>query len=154
MAVSYATSTYKKSQQFNKRLSELQESIDPKVIRTYLANANRVQSEDVEIPELEGLSAEDIAALEELREIRTSGIQREMKYALAQAEKSGVHLPENIVSGETIVPGFSQKVLDKVPSLGVYRLFMLFTEKELDSYLEQYEQEEPKAKPTQDDGQR
>lgn len=154
MAVSYATSTYKKAQQFNQKLSELQETIDPKVIRTYLANANRVQSEDVELPELEGLSEDDITALEELRTIRTSAIQGEMKYALAQAKKNGITLPENIVSGETIVPGFSQKVLDKVPSLGVYRLFMLFTEKELDSYLEQYEAEEPKAKPTQDDGQR
>lgn len=154
MAVSYATSTYKKAQQFNQKLSELQETIDPKTIRTYLANASRAKREDVEIPGLDDLSEDDISALEELRTLRTSAIQGEMKYAIAQAEKSGINLPESIVSGETIVPGFSQKVLNKVPSLGVYQLFMLFTEKELDSYLEQYEPEEPKSKPTQDNGQR
>ena len=59
-----------------------------------------------------------------------------MKYALAQAKKNGVMLSEDIVSGKSVVPGFSREFLEKVPSLGVYSLFLLFTEKELDSYLQ------------------
>lgn len=132
--VSYARSTYEKSKQFHEKLKELQKTIAPIVIRTYLAQGNSPKDDNIE-RNLD-LSDSEKAQLDELNALRMSGIQSEMKYALAQAEKNGVQLSEQIVSGESIVPGFSQDLLDKVPSLGVYNLFMLFTEKELNSYLQ------------------
>ena len=160
MSVSYARSTYEKSQKFNEKLNELQKTIDPRDIRTYLANSNREPHPSVELPL--NLSDSEKAQLDELKALRADGIRGEMKYALAQDEKNGITLPENIVSGESIVPGFSQKVLNRVPSLGVYSLFMLFTEKELETYLAQFDSNSERldttqsapAKPTQSDSQR
>ena len=135
--VSYATSTYKKAKLFHEKLKELQKTINPITIRTYLAAESMQQDKSVDL-NLD-LSDDEKAQLDELKALRMDGIQAEMKYALAQAEKSGIQLSEQIVSGRSILPGFSKELLDKVPSLGVYNLFMPFTEEELDSYLQQCE---------------
>lgn len=126
--VSYARSTYKKSKQFNEKLNELQKTIKPIIIRTYLAAENGVNNKDV-ASDL-NLSDNERTQLDELKALRMSGIQAEMRYALAQAKKNEIQLSEKVVSGEEIVPGFSKELLDKVPSLGVYNLFMLFTKEE------------------------
>ena len=131
--VSYAKSTYEKSKKFNDKLKELQKTINPITIRTYLALKNGQEDNNVNL----NLSDEEKLQIDELEALRIDGIQSEMKYALAQAEKSGVKLSEQIVSGKLIVAGFSEELLQKVPSLGVYNLFMLFTEEELDLYLQQ-----------------
>ncbi len=132
--VSYSRSTYEKSKQFCEKLEELQKNIDPVAIRTYLGTSGKSKDENVELNL--SLSDEEMIQLDELKALRKSGIQAEMKYALAQAKKNGIELSSEIVSGETLIPGFSKELLDKVPSLGVYNLFMLFTEKELNSYLQ------------------
>ena len=132
--VSYAKSTYEKSKQFNEKLKELQKTIKPITIRTYLALEYKQEAENIKLNL--GLSDFQIAQLDELKELRMSGIQAEMKYALAQANINGIQLSEQIISGKSIFPELSQEILDKVPSLGVYYLFMLFTEEELNSYLQ------------------
>lgn len=131
MKVSYAMSTYRKAKQFNEALINLQESVDPMVIRAYFSSENEIREANVW-----ELSESQRKQLEELEALRMDGIRSEMKYALAQAKKNGVMLSEDIVSGKSVVPGFSREFLEKVPSLGVYSLFLLFTEKELDSYLQ------------------
>ena len=128
--VSYSRSTYEKSKQFNEKLKELQKTIKPIIIRTYLAAESSLNNKEVD--SYLDLSDDERTQLNELKALRMSGIQAEMKYALAQARKSGIQLSEKIVSGEEIVPGFSKELLDKVPSLGVYNLFLLFTEEEFD----------------------
>ena len=133
--ISYAKSTYEKSKQFNEKLRELQKIINPRTIRTYLAADNTQKDETVEL-NLD-ISDDQRAQLDELKALRMAGIQSEMRYALAQAEKNGIQLSEQIVSGKSIVPGFNKELLDKVPSLGVYNLFIPFTEEELDLYLQQ-----------------
>lgn len=129
--VSYARSTYEKAQKFNSKLEELQKTIKPIIIRTYLAAKNERKEDCVNL----NLSEEQKAQLDELEALRTVGIKGEMKYALAQAAKNGIDLSEETVSGKLLVPGFSRDVLQKVPSLGVYDLFLLFTKEELDGYL-------------------
>lgn len=128
--VSYARSTYEKSKQFHEKLKELQKTIAPITIRTYLAAEYEQKDENVEL-NLD-LSDDQKAQIDELNALRMDGIQSEMKYALAQASLSGVQLSEEIISGKSIVAGFEQELLDQVPSLGVYNLFMLFTEEEFD----------------------
>lgn len=130
--ISYARSTYQKSREFNEKLKELQKTIKPAVIRTYLAMENRHTDPFTELDL--GLSDEDKAGIDELKALRMAGIQGEIRYALAQANKNGIQLSEEIVSGRSIVPGFSREFLEKVPSLGVYQLFMLFTEEEFQQW--------------------
>ncbi len=126
--VSYARSTYEKAKQFQKKLEELQKTTDLITVRTYLAAGDMPKEKAAEVLQL---SDSEIAQMEELKALRMSGIQAEMKYALAQAEKHGVQLPPEVISGSAILPGLGKEILDKVPSLGVYDLFMPFTEKEL-----------------------
>ena len=132
--VSYAKSTYEKSKQFNEKLKELQKTIKPITIRTYLALEDKQDMENIKLNL--GLSDFQIAQLDELKALRMAGIQGEMKYAVAQATKNGIQLSEQITSGKAIFPELSKELLEKVPSLGVYYLFMLFTEEELNSYLQ------------------
>ena len=127
--VSYARSTYEKSRRFHEMLKELQKTISPVMIRTYLAAANKQKDDDVELSL--NINEEQKARLDELNKLRMDGIRSEMKYALAQAEKNGIQLSEQVVSGRAILPGFKRELLDKVPSLGVYDLFIPFTEEEL-----------------------
>ena len=154
LMVSYARSTYEKAKQFNDKLREIQKTVPPALIRTYLAavqitkNSAQHESEGKHEDKSEhisgctnksaeevcaqalGLTDEQIAQIDELMAIRKAGIQGEMRYALAQAKKNGIELTEEIVSGESLLPGCSRELLDKVPSLGVYSLFMLFTAEE------------------------
>ena len=127
--VSYARSTYEKSRRFHEMLKQLQKTISPVMIRTYLAAANKQKDDDVELSL--NINEEQKARLDELNKLRMDGIRSEMKYALAQAEKNGIQLSEQVVSGRAILPGFKRELLDKVPSLGVYDLFIPFTEEEL-----------------------
>ena len=127
--VSYARSTYEKSRRFHEMLKELQKTISPVMIRTYLAAANKQKDDDVELSL--NINEEQKARLDELNKLRMDGIRSEMKYALAQAEKNGIQLSEQVVSGRAILPGFKRELLDKVPSLGVYDLFIPFTKEEL-----------------------
>ena len=128
--VSYARSTYAKAKKFQEKLEELQKTIQPATIRAYLFT----KEQNVEnVAEKLQLSEEQIAQIDELEAIRMSGIQAEMQYALAQAEKNGIFLSEEIVSGEAIFPSIDKELLKKVPSLGVYNLFLLFTKEELDT---------------------
>lgn len=126
--VSYARSTYRKAKEFHEKLNELQKTIEPAVIRAYLA-AENCQADPDAVLSVE-LSDEQKAQIGELKELRMSGIQAEMRYAIAQAKKNGVPLSEEIISGKSIAIGFNRELLEKVPSLGVYQLFMLFTEEE------------------------
>lgn len=132
--VSYARSTYEKAKQFREKLEELQKTTDLITVRTYLA-AKGTPSKEHAVSILH-LNDSEIARIEALKDLRMSGIQAEMKYALAQAKKSGVQLPQDVISGEAILPAFRKEVLEKVPSLGVYDLFLLFTEQELDNLSE------------------
>ncbi len=109
--VSYARSTYEKSRRFHEMLKELQKTISPVMIRTYLAAANKQKDDDVELSL--NINEEQKARLDELNKLRMDGIRSEMKYALAQAEKNGIQLSEQVVSGRAILPGFKRELLDK-----------------------------------------
>ncbi|MCI8983273.1 MAG: hypothetical protein HFG78_12830 [Hungatella sp.] len=126
--VAYARSTYKKAKKFQENLKELQKTIPPAVMRMYLAAKNGQVDSRAALGL--NLSPDQKAELDELNALRMSGIQAETKYAIAQADKNGIQLSEDIISGRSIAPGFDRELMDKAPSLGVYHLFMLFTEEE------------------------
>lgn len=126
--VAYARSTYKKAKKFQENLKELQKTIPPAVMRMYLAAKNGQVDSRAALGL--NLSPDQKAELDELNALRMSGIQAETKYAIAQADKNGIQLSEDIISGRSIAPGFDRELMDKAPSLGVYQLFMLFTEEE------------------------
>lgn len=127
--VSYARSTYAKAKEFQEKLKELQKTISPAIIRAYLLT--KYEQNVDKIAEKLHLREEQIAQIEELEALRRSGIQAEMRYARAQAKKNGILLPEQILSGQAVIPELTRELLEKVPSLGVYNLFLFFTEEEL-----------------------
>lgn len=127
--VSYARSTYAKAKEFQEKLKELQKTISPAIIRAYLLT--KYEQNVDKVAEKLHLREEQIAQIEELEALRRSGIQAEMRYARAQAKKNGILLPEQILSGQAVIPELTRELLEKVPSLGVYNLFLFFTEEEL-----------------------
>lgn len=120
--VSYAISTWKKVKEFQDGLKEIENKISMPQIRRYLLTGER--SADI--------SSDIYDEIDRLQDVRSTGIQGEMRYAIAQARKNGIDLKENITSGKDIRPGFSKKVLERIPSLGIYTHFMWYTEKELE----------------------
>lgn len=127
--VSYARSTYAKAKEFQEKLKELQKTISPAIIRAYLLT--KYERNVDKVAEKLHLREEQIAQIEELEALRRSGIQAEMRYARAQAKKNGILLPEQILSGQAVIPELTRELLEKAPSLGVYNLFLFFTEEEL-----------------------
>lgn len=120
--IGYAVSTWRKVKEFQDGLKELEDKISMPLIRKYLLTGEK--NDDI--------SNDIYDEIDKLQDLRSSGIQGEMRYAIAQARKSGIDLKENITSGKDIRPGFSKKVLEKIPSLGIYTHFMWYTEKELE----------------------
>ncbi len=120
--VGYSISTWKKVKEFQDGLREIEDKIPMPLIRKYILTGEK--SDDI---------PDDIYdEIDRLQSVRATGIQGEMKYAIAQAKKSGINLKENITSGKDIRPGFSKKVLERIPSLGIYTHFMWYTQKELE----------------------
>lgn len=120
--VGYSMSTWKKVKEFQDGLKGIEDKISMPLIRRYILTGEK--NDDI--------SNEIYDEIDRLQDLRASGIQGEMKYAIAQARKNGINLKENITSGKDIRPGFSKKVLERIPSLGIYTHFMWYTEKELD----------------------
>lgn len=110
--VAYARSTWKKVKNFQAGLKELEDKIPMILVREYISTGKK--SED--IPD------EVYEQIDNLKNLRSNGIQGEMKYAVAQAEENGIRLKENILKGQDMRPGFSRKILNKIPSLGPHPL--------------------------------
>ena len=104
--VAYARSTYKRAKKFQENLKELQKTIPPAVMRMYLAAKNGQVDSRAALGL--NLSPDQKAELDELNALRMSGIQAETKYAIAQADKNGIQLSEDIISGRSIAPGFDR----------------------------------------------
>lgn len=117
--VAYARSTWRKAEEFARGLKELGEKMPPSMIRHYYLTGRK--SRDYE----EALYQE----IDDLFSLRESGIRGEMKYAEAQAERNGIEIPGDVLAGKSLQIDFPQ-LEEKAPSLGVYRLFIPFTEEE------------------------
>lgn len=119
--VGYARSTYGKAKEFMRRIEELGEKMPPGLMRHYYSTG-------IKLPEYDEALYQEV---DELFALRESGIRGEMIYVRAQAEASGIEIPEEILSGKSLSIGFPELEED-APSLGVYRLFMPLTLAELE----------------------
>ena len=163
--------TYKMINEFQTGLEELENKIkemipDNKVFnlgfaRDYLMTKER----NANIPD------EIYDEIDRLQNIRKEGIQEEKKFILAQAklaekrkgDKFKNPLTEEILSGDSLVPGFGNDVLEDLPNLQVYTHFLWYTERELDELIatlkenkkqraEQQAEQNLDTKPTSEDG--
>lgn len=125
--VSYSDKTYMDSKEFRTRLESLGKKLNLTVARYYLQSGYKDPM----------LSDDLYQEIDSISEIRKRAIQREMTHAIAQAELSGVKLSEKTMDGSDLSIGFKKEVTDKVPSLGVYGLFMFYTKDELEKLRDQ-----------------
>lgn len=122
---SFAPSTIAKAKQFQSGLEELQKDVPLHIVREYLINKRKPYN----------ISEDILHRIDSLQSTRKSAIIGEMQHASSQAAQYGLDLPKEITSGESLVPGFSEDVLSKIPSLTVYNYFSYFTKEELEQYL-------------------
>lgn len=141
LKVGYAMSTWRKVKEFQDGLKEIEGKIPMPLIRKYLLTGERNND----------ISNDIYDEIDRLQNVRSTGIQGEMRYAIAQARKNGIDLKENITSGKDIRPGFSKKVLERIPSLGIYTHFMWYTVKELEKLNVDIEKPQSSAPDKDDD---
>ena len=134
--VSYNDKTYMDSKKYREGLEALEKKVSLAVLRYYLQSKQKDPT----------ISAEVYDEIDALAELRSGAIKREMLYANAQAELAGITLPEDVQEGTNLSIGFKKEITDKVPSLGVYQLFMPYSQKELEALLDQTRNEKPKEK--------
>lgn len=125
--VSYYDKTYREAKEFRTALQELGKKVDLAVIRSYLLSNYKDPM----------VSQEIYAEADRLRDLRATAIKREMLHASAQADLAGVKLAKETLEGTDLSIGFKREITDKVPSLGVYNLFMFYTKEELEQLLDQ-----------------
>lgn len=123
--VAFAMSTWRIVKEFQTRLRELEKRLPMPEVRDYLVSGVR----DEHVP---GDIYDEIDAL---RELRAKGIRGEMRYAEAQARSAGLTLSEPVRQGYDLMAMPPLEVLEKVPSLGIYRQFMWLGDREGDTKL-------------------
>lgn len=130
--VSHALSTWNKVKEFQDGIEELGKKIDLSIARLYLLTGKKM-------PEV---SAKIYQEIDRLQRIRVEGIQGEMDYCLAQARYNNLVLSEDIQTGKDIRPFFSEKLLEKVPSLDLYTHFMWYSGEELEKMKKKAEEKD------------
>ena len=123
--VAFAMSTWRIVKEFQTRLRELEKRLPMHEVRYYLVSWIREEYVPGDIYD----------EIDALKELRAKGIRQEMKYADAQARAAGLTLSEPVRQGYDLMAMPPLEVLEKVPSLGVYRQFMWLGEREGDTKL-------------------
>ncbi|MBO5035273.1 MAG: hypothetical protein J6C43_06680 [Oscillospiraceae bacterium] len=123
--VAFAMSTWRIVKEFQTRLRELEKRLPMPEVRDYLVSGIREEYVPGDIYD----------EIDALKELRAKGIRQEMKYADAQARAAGLTLSEPVRQGYDLMAIPPLEVLEKVPSLGVYRQFMWLGEREGDTKL-------------------
>ena len=123
--VSFYDKTYYDAKEFRTRLESLSKKVDLATIRYYLQSNQKNPK----------IADEIYNEADELKKLRATAIQREMQHALAQAQLAGITLTKDVIEGTDLSIGFKQEVMDKVPSLNVYSLFMFYSKTELEKLL-------------------
>ena len=123
--VSFYDKTYYDAKEFRTRLEILSKKVNLTTIRYYLLSNHK-----------DPIIADEIYnEADELKKLRATAIQREMQHALAQAQLAGITLTKDVIEGIDLSIGFKQEIIDKVPSLNVYSLFMFYSKTELEKLL-------------------
>ena len=123
--VSFYDKTYYDAKEFRTRLESLSKKVDLATIRYYLQSNQKNPK----------IADEIYNEADELKKLRATAIQREMQHALAQAQLAGITLTKDVIEGIDLSISFKQEILDKVPSLNVYSLFMIYRKTELEKLL-------------------
>lgn len=119
-AVGFAMSTWRKVKDFQDGLRELEKRLPMHQVRDYLVSGRR----DEYVP------GDIYDEIDRLRDLRAAGIRGEMRYALAQARAAGLTLSEEVAEGYSLMAIPPSDLLERVPSLGIYRHFIWMGEAE------------------------
>ena len=118
--VGFAMSTWRKVKEFQAGIRVLERRFPMDEVRDYLVSGRRE----------EGVPADIYNEIDRLKELRSAGIRGEMKYAEAQAKAHGLTLSAEVLEGRSLMAMPPLDILQKVPSLGIYRQFIWLGEGE------------------------
>lgn len=118
--VGFAMSTWRKVKAFQAGVRDLERRLPMTEVRDYLASGRREASVPGDIYD----------EIDRLKELRSAGIRQEMPYVAAQARAAGLTLSEPVLQGYDLMAMPPLDLLQKVPSLGIYRHFVWLGEAE------------------------
>ena len=124
MVFDFEISTLNSIKEFNNFFSEIKKrypNLTMPMIRAYLKNGIRV----------DGVPNKLYDDLDKLSQIRMEAIKREKIHIIAQTKERGVALSEDIISGESLIPFFDDKIYEKVPTLRVYEYLSFYSPEEI-----------------------
>ena len=118
--VGFAMSTWRKVKEFQEGLRALEGRLPMDEVRDDLVSGRREEC----------IPSDIYDEIDRLRELRADGIRGEMRYAAAQARAHGLTLSAEVLEGRSLMAIPPLDILQKVPSLGIYRHFIWLGEKE------------------------
>lgn len=124
MTFDFEVSTLNAIKKFNEFFREVKRkypNLTMPMAREYLKNGTRIV----------GVPDELYEDLDTLFEIRKNALENEREHILAQAQKSNINLPENIISGKCLEPFFEDELYEKVPTLRLYEYMIFYSLEEI-----------------------
>lgn len=124
MVFDFEISTFNSIKEFNEYLMEVKKkypNLTMPMAREYLKSGTRII----------GVPDELYDALDKLSQIRREAIEGEKVHILAQAQKAGVRVPDEIASGKSLIPFFEDAAYEKVPTLRVFEYMCFYTPDEI-----------------------
>ena len=124
MTFDFEVSTINAIKQFRDLLAEIKKkhpNMTMPMAREYLKRGTKIA----------GVSEELYADLDRLSQIRTTAITTEKEYIIAQAQKAHIKLPEEIVSGKSLIPFFEDATYELVPTLKIFEYMTFYSPEEI-----------------------
>lgn len=124
MTFDFEVSTINAIKQFRDLLAEIKKkhpNMTMPMAREYLKRGTKIA----------GVSEELYADLDRLSQIRTTAITTEKEYIIAQAQKAHIKIPEEIVSGKSLVPFFEDAAYELVPTLKIFEYMTFYSPEEI-----------------------
>ena len=124
MIFDFEKTTLSLIKKFNDLFDEIRKkypTVTMPMIRNYINSGNKI----------EGIPDELYNDLDKLYQIRLEAIKTESNHIISQAKKSGLKVPDDIISGKSLIPFFEDEIYEKISTLRVYEYMTFYTTQEI-----------------------